>query len=171
MRMILVYCFCLLLVIFATGCQSLEHSRAVKQGDTPWYVVTITSPEMVNLEEEMNIYKLLRKVDLAEEQMDKLKTDKTWGEGHKSIKTSDSGTIKIHAQISKDKSEMKMCGFQMQAFSVDEKGPFIFSLDSTKLDRCEKTKFYNPYFSARIQTEDREWKTLNFEFRRLDGGQ
>ena len=166
MRKLLAFLCCLVFVIIATGCASLEHSRAVKRGDTPWYVVRITSPDTEIQAGEMRIYKLLRQADSPEGQKEGLQADKLWGEGHGEIERKDHGTIMTHAQISWDQSDSKTCIFQVSAVYQDKKEPFMFSFESIKLDPCEKVEFENPYFSGLIQTEDREWRTLNFEFRR-----
>lgn len=156
-----------ILVFGGTGCGgSFEHHQAVEQEDSPWFVVAITSSDSAIQEGEMNIYKLLRKVNSPEGKREKLKVDKSWGDGHTNIRMSDSTTIKIHAQISQDKSESKVCNYKLSAFHLNGKEQAYFSIEMNKLDRCEKSEFQNPYFSGRIQTEGREWKTLNFSFKR-----
>lgn len=162
--------FGLLLVTIATGCASVEHSRAVKRGDAPWYVVRITSPDTEIQEGEMRICKLLRQAGSPEGQKKGLKADKRWGEGHGEIEHKDHGTIMTHAQISWDQSDSKTCIFQVSAVYLDRKEQFMFSFESKKPDPCEKAEFESPYFSGRIQTEDREWRTLNFQFGRWGGG-
>ena len=160
--------FGLLFLLLQLGCQSLEHSKAVKEGDVPWYSVTITSPDFEIQEGEMNIYKLFRKADSLEGQREKLEADKSWGEGHKNIETNDSGLIIIRAKISQDASEPKVCIFQMRAFYGNEKEPSYFTLEVNKADRCEKSEFKNPYLSGRIQIDNQVWTTLDFGFRQSD---
>lgn len=114
----------------------------------------------------MKIYKLLQQASSPEGQKEGLKTDKWWGEGHGKIERKDQGTIVTHAQIGLDQADSKTCIFQVSAIYQDKKEQFMFSFESRKPDPCEKVEFENPYFSGRIQTEDREWRTLNFQFRR-----
>jgi len=144
--------------------------RAVNRGDAPWYVVTITSPDTEIQDGEMRIYKLLRQAGSLEGQREQLKTDKRWGEGHREIERADHSTIMTHAQISWDKSDPKTCIFQVSAVYLDTKERFMFSFESKKPDPCEKAEFESPYFSGRIQTLDREWRTLDFQFQRWGGG-
>lgn len=157
---------CGLLLVIAPGCASIEYHRAAQREDAPWYVVSITSSDANIQEREMKIYKLLRQAISPEGQKEGLKTDKQWGEGHGEIDLKDHGTIATHAQINWDQDDSKNCIFQVSAVFQDKKEQFMFSFESMKLDTCEKEAFENPYFSGRIQTEDREWKTLNFQFSR-----
>lgn len=156
--------FCLVLIIYATGCASIEHSRAVKSGGLPWYIVKLTSPDTNIQAVEIKIYKLVRQADSPERKNERLKTDKFWGEGHGKIKPNERGTISIDALINWEPSEPKTCIFQVRATYLDEKEQSIFLFESTKSGPCEKTGFENPYLSGRIQVEDRKWMTLDFHF-------
>ncbi len=158
---------CLLLITFATGCASIEHSRAVKTGEHPWYLVKLTSPDTNIQAIEIGIYKLRRQADSPEGKSEGLKTDKFWGEGHGEIKRNDHGTIRVDALINWETAEPKTCIFQVRATYLDEKEQqSVFSFESTKNDLCEKIEFDNPYLSGRIQGEGRKWMTLDFHFHR-----
>ena len=159
--------FGFLLVSVVSGCQSVEYSKAVKDDASPWYMVTITSPDIEIHEGEMSIYKLLRRADSPEGQREKLESDKSWGEGHKTIRIGNDGTINIHIQISQDKNEKEVCDFQLHAINFHEKSQAYFSLEMHKLDGCEKREFNNPFLSGRMQIVDGGWKNLNFSFRHL----
>ncbi|MEK6742463.1 MAG: hypothetical protein AABZ15_02585 [Nitrospirota bacterium] len=155
-----------LIVLIAAGCASIEHNRAVQRGETPWYLVRITSPDAEIQEGEMKIYKLLRKADSPEGQKEGLKDDKQWGEGFLKVDRKDHGTILTQAQISWDQAVPQTCIFQVNAIYTDIKDQFVFSFESKKADACEKAEFESPYFIGRIQTEDRKWMTLNYQFLR-----
>lgn len=154
----------LLLVTMVPGCMSLEYSKALNREDTPWYVVKITSTDTAIQKGEMKIYKLLRQANSPEGQKEGLNADKWWGEGHGEVELKDHGTIVAHTHISSDQADPKKCIFQVSAVFQDKSERFMFSVESMKLDTCEKVEFENPYFSGRIQTEDHEWRNFDFQF-------
>jgi hypothetical protein len=166
MRILWILLFSLIIAHIAAGCASIEYNKATQRGDPPWYLVTVTSTDAEIQEGEMKIYKLLRKADSPEGKQERLKADKQWGEGLLKIDRKNHGAIMTRAQILWDQAVPQTCLYQVSAIYTDNKDQFVFSIEATKTDACEKSEFENPYFTARIQTEDRKWVTLNFQFAR-----
>lgn len=156
----------LVFVFSAGGCASAEYGQATTRGDAPWYVIRISSPDTDIREGEVNVYKLLRRADSPEGRTEKLKADRSWGEGHGSVVRNSGGEIGTSVMITPDRSNPNTCGFELTAIYLEKKTQFSFVSTSAKEDSCEKMEFENPYFSARVQGEDRKWITLDFQFRR-----
>jgi len=152
--------------LFAAGCASVEYSQAVTRGDPPWYLIKISSPDADIQVGEVKVYRLLRLADSPEGKGEGLKHDRHWGEGHGSVMRKAGEEIGVVVTITPDKSNPSKCGFKLTAIHVEKKEQFNFISTSAKEDPCEKLEFENPYFSARIQAEDRKWITLDFQFRR-----
>jgi hypothetical protein len=155
-----------LLVLLLAGCASAEYGQAVERGDAPWYTVRIYSPDGDLLPGDMNIYRLVRRADSEEGKKEGLKADRWWGEGHGEATRANGAKVGAHLMIKPETSRAGMCGFELVVMHGEEKTDFFFVASSTKGDSCEKAQFESPFFSTRVQREDRGWMTLDFEFRR-----
>jgi hypothetical protein len=158
--------FAPILALSVAGCVSVEYTEAVARGEAPWYLVTMFSPDSDVPRTEMSVYRVVRRADSPEGKEEGLKADRWWGEGHQSIVRKDGAEIRASITIEPEPSAPGVCGFELIATYVAEKAQHSFVSKSAKGDSCDKSGFEVPYFSTRLQTQDRSWITLDLEFRR-----